>query len=415
MSRTVLAVLIGMGFASPSLAQYVDAPGKVEVLADLNALTALQIPILARADRAGVGYAILTPDMQARLSALNHARGRCAGYEVLPSTPGPSVENQSRVLNQLQQHVDADRRWVSFSPRRFAIPARPEISAALNELSEDNLRAFVTWASSFPTRDNRGQDPNIAVRALVQKLQSMIAPMPRSLNQNIQLELVNHKSTKQQSIRVRIVGRSRPDEIIVLGGHFDSINQSWGGSKAAPGADDNASGSANILEAFRVISARGQLERTVEFYWYAGEESGLLGSAEIAKDYKTQGKKVIAALQLDMTSYPGNGEFVIGSETDYTSAWLRDVLVGINDTYLHAKIVEDQCGYGCSDHASWYRQGYPTLMPFEATLNTMNKRLHTTNDVIFEKTNFKHSHLYSKIAVVFAMELGNTDAHQPYN
>lgn len=416
MMQKFLVFAIGLGVAVPTLspAHVLKANGQVEALADLNMLQALNIPVLARAQSIGVGYAVLTPDMQERLSALNHSRGKCAGFEVLPPSLTANIEGQMRDLQNLEMRVQRDRQWASFSPRRFAVPVRPEITAALAELKEQNLIDFVAWASSFPTRDNRGQDPDIAVRALAQKLQSMIGQSLRFRAANVQLELVSHTSTKQHSIRVRIVGKSRPNEIVVLGGHFDSINQGWGSDKRAPGADDNASGSANIMEAFRVILAHGPLERTVEFYWYAGEESGLLGSAEIAKAYKQQNRQVVAVLQLDMTSFPGSGEFVIGNVSDYTSAWLRDFLVGINDSYLHVKLIDDKCGYACSDHASWYRQGYPTLMPFEATLQTMNSRIHTSGDVIFDKTNWHHSHVYSKIALIFAMEIGNTDIRQPY-
>jgi leucyl aminopeptidase len=186
------------------------------------------------------------------------------------------------------------------------------------------------------------------------------------------------------------------------------------GGKQAPGADDNASGSANLIEALRIMLAQPQPQRSIDFFWYAGEEQGLLGSAEIAKTYKAQKADVIAVLQLDMTLYPGAGESIIGSMNDFTSAWLRDYLKAMNDTYLHAQIVDDKCGYGCSDHASWNRQGYPALMPFETTFRGMNHNIHTAKDVITPDSNFRHSMLYTKIALVMAMDLGNSDARQPY-
>ena len=162
------------------------------------------------------------------------------------------------------------------------------------------------------------------------------------------------------------------------------------------------------------MMTKAQPKRTVEFFWYAGEESGLLGSAEIAKQYKADKKDVVAVLQLDMTLFPGSGELVIGSMTDFTSSWLRDYLKAANETYIHARIVDDKCGYGCSDHASWNRQGYPALMPFEATFRKSNKNIHTTRDVISPESNFKHSAAYTKIALVMGMDLANSTARQPY-
>jgi hypothetical protein len=73
-----------------------------------------------------------------------------------------------------------------------------------------------------------------------------------------------------------------------------------------------------------------QPAKTIEIYWYAGEEGGLLGSAEIAADAKANAKNVIGVLQLDMTLHPGDGEFKLGSMTDFTSLSMREHLAKIN-------------------------------------------------------------------------------------
>jgi leucyl aminopeptidase len=109
-----------------------------------------------------------------------------------------------------------------------------------------------------------------------------------------------------------------------------------------------------------------------------------------------------------MTLFPGSGAMVIGSMTDFTSAWLRDYLEELNRHYLNAKIIYDSCGYGCSDHASWFRQGFPTLMPFESNSGNMNSKIHSRKDIIDARLNFEHSALFTKVAVAFAMDLGNS-------
>jgi leucyl aminopeptidase len=222
-----------------------------------------------------------------------------------------------------------------------------------------------------------------------------------------QTQLITHSSVNQKSLRLTLTGSQRPSEIVVIGGHLDSIAD-WGMSSTAPGADDNASGSGSIFEALRVLKDQPQPERTIEFYWYGGEELGLLGSEDIANQYKAQNKNVIAVLQLDMTAYKGEGDNVIGSAQDFTSGFLRDYLLKINDVYgLGLKIVPFKCGYGCSDHASWYSEGYPTLMPFESTMASMNRNIHTRRDTI-DLLNFTHAAHFSKIALVFAMDFGNS-------
>ena len=94
--------------------------------------------------------------------------------------------------------------------------------------------------------------------------------------------------------------------------------------------------------------------------------------------------------------------------TDFTSAWLRGYLVDLNDMYIKAKIINDKCGYGCSDHASWHKQGYPTIMPFEATFSGMNSNIHTARDVINPDSSFQHAAIFSKIALAIALDLGNS-------
>lgn len=381
------------------------------ILADLKDLKKLNIPILAKDDISQVGYAVITPKMQFDLMVNSHQVGKCGGFEVLPEPTGASIQGQIEDLKNLSKLVQKDRQYQNAPWRSFGSTANPTVANAIQQVQEANILATIQWLSGFPDRYNRSSNPNSHISGFKQKIESILSltSIP------YEIELVNHKNTPQQSIRVRFIGKNSPNEIVVMGGHLDSINQEWGGNRKAPGADDNASGSSTVLEAMRIIALHGQPQRTIEFYWYAGEESGLLGSAEIARQYKSLNKDVIAVLQLDMTMYPGSGELVIGNIADFTSSWLREYLVGINRTYqLGATLVHDECGYGCSDHASWYRQGYPTLMPFEATTQTMNREIHTSNDVIGPRSSMRHAAVFARIAVIFGLELANSQLRQPY-
>lgn len=391
----------------PSLENFETKP----ILADLKDLRALNIPVLAKDERIEVGYAIVTPVMQQRIQERSHQVGKCGGFEDLSLDMHVQGTNFNSILDNLAAIQEKNALYTSAPFAPLALEKSAHIEAALTEVSEDNLRSYVAWLSSFPNRNNRDAEPNRHVDEMKTRLGAMLAEatIPYEISEIV------HTSTKQKSLKVRLVGSERPNEIVVLGGHLDSISQGWGGGgKSAPGADDNASGSANLIEALRILMTKAQPKRTVEIFWYAGEESGLLGSAEIAKQYKAEKKDVVAVLQLDMTLFAGSGELVIGSMTDFTSAWLRDYLKAANETYIHARIVDDKCGYGCSDHASWNRQGYPALMPFEATFSKSNKNIHTARDVISPESNFRHSAVYTKIALVMGMDLANSQSRQPY-
>lgn len=205
----------------------------------------------------------------------------------------------------------------------------------------------------------------------------------------------------QPSIIARIPGQGpNADEVVVLGAHEDSTAGS--STARAPGADDDASGTATVLEAFRILVAAGFVpDRTLEFHTYAAEEAGLLGSQNIANTYRSRNTSVYAQLQLDMTGY-GSGP--IGIITDFTHANLTTFVRLLIDVYTFSTWSDSSCGYGCSDHASWFRAGYPSAFPFEAPFGSHSPYIHTANDLI-TTLNFNKIVQFARLAVGFAVEL----------
>ena len=139
-------------------------------------------------------------------------------------------------------------------------------------------------------------------------------------------------------------GTVRPDEIVVVGGHYDSVARS-------PGANDNASGVAATLEAARVLASI-PTPRTVQFVLFAAEELGLYGSAAFASD---QRQGVVAMINLDMVGW---GERLMVGNTGRDDAIVNTALqaaqqAGIQVTRFRA---------GGSDHVNFERAGIPSLM-----------------------------------------------------
>lgn len=403
MNRSLSLIPILTAFLSPQAS--LAAPyERALILADTSLLLEVGIPILDHVSEIGVALGELDPLDEERLLQAAHARGKCGGFQRLERLPWQDLMEHRESARDSLDHLT----WVTLSPSTASAPAltpvtfQPSIQSAVNQVDENRLRDTVSFLSSYDTRYHRSPVPNRHIDPMIQRIQDILGGA-RWISQ---VEAISHTYTQQKSIRVRIPGKLKPDEIVVMGAHLDSINQGWG-STQAPGADDNASGSANILEALRILAQQAQPERTIDLFWYAGEEGGLIGSSEIAKAYARAGNKVVAALQLDMTLFPGDGEFTLGSMTDFTSAELRQWFVELNRVYIGGKIIEDKCGYGCSDHASWHSSGYRALMPFEASFDRMFTDLHTVRDVISDKLSFKHSAMFSKIAVAFAMTLAN--------
>jgi hypothetical protein len=110
-----------------------------------------------------------------------------------------------------------------------------------------------------------------------------------------------------KNLELTIPGHTRPDEIVLLTAHFDSTVFQWIGnpSSHAPGADDNATGSAALLEAARVLQNRA-FTRTLKLVWFTGEEQGLLGSRAYTSQNDLTG--VVGVINLDMFSYDSDND-----------------------------------------------------------------------------------------------------------
>jgi Zn-dependent M28 family amino/carboxypeptidase len=184
-----------------------------------------------------------------------------------------------------------------------------------------------------------------------------------------------------RNIDVNEPGTTRPDEIIVVGAHYDSV-------MGAPGANDNASGVAATLEIARILHDK-KLARTIRYVAFVNEEppffqSDKMGSVVYARRCKERGEKIVAMLTPETIGYysdePGSqkypsilawfypkvGNFIVFvGESD--SGGLVSKCVGLFRQYAQfpseggaaPKSIE---GVGWSDHWSFSRMGYPALM-----------------------------------------------------
>jgi leucyl aminopeptidase len=398
-SRILLAV-----FSLSILFHLKASPDHRLILSEASRLEALKINPLYKDEESGLAIARISSLQESLLIRKSHQEGRCGAFELLGMGNKSFARNDfQEILEGLKQRQLKDSR--SMKSYKSIAPT-PQIRAAVEAVSGNNIQEWVKWLSAYPTRFHRAPEPNKHVVDLQKRLDQMLAVYPHL---GASTELVEHKNTPQKTLVLRIPGKSS-SEIVGMGAHLDSINSGFIGmptNRPAPGADDDASGSATLLEALRILLPMAPFNKSVEFFWYAGEEGGLIGSAEIAADYKTKAKNVVGVLQLDMTLFAGSGANNIASMTDFTTPSLRALLNEINEHYLGVNIIEDKCGYGCSDHASWYRNGFPTLMPTEATFRQMNKKIHTSDDVINASSSFDHSVIFGKIAVAFASHLAD--------
>lgn len=303
-------------------------------------------------------------------SDVAHDLGVCGGYAKIPAQDVQRIEMQ---LLQ-QQQIFASEKAQRFT---FKQKTSPQTLKMLSDLSVEEFKNDLNFITQYPHR-NAGQSKNTEIEQIRDHI---VGQLPKTQLQYT-VNLITHARIPQKSIHIQVQGQN-PSRHIVLGGHIDSINSGWG-SIQAPGADDNASGSTAIIQILKTIFKNNyQPKNTLNFFWYAGEELGLIGSADIAKKFRQQNTDVIAALQLDMLGVPDKSSNIF-LEQDFSSPKLNQLLQQVASNYFpEFSILNSSCGYPCSDHSSWYQEKYPVVFPTSGNPSTgnINRRIHTAQDL----------------------------------
>ncbi len=157
------------------------------------------------------------------------------------------------------------------------------------------------------------------------------------------------------------------DEVLVIGAHYDHLGYGGEGSGSLKpdtvaihhGADDNASGTAGVLELAQYFSARrNELKRSILFISFSGEELGLLGSAYFVKNPTVPLERMIAMLNMDEIGRLKDRKLIVYGMG--TSPGFESLVTKYNrDSAFVLKLNKD--GFGPSDHSSFYAKKIPVF------------------------------------------------------
>jgi len=376
--------------AAPADTHYISIG--TDALPTARAVAAAHGAQLARVDTDGPVSVLAFPDDELdELAHLMHEQhDRCGGFIV-----HDSLDEARAALHVAQRD---DRPQLDYTLDRAAA-----VHAVLPALDAARILGTIGELQAMKNRYYQSESGAAASRWLRDKWRSF------TTRADVTVELFDH-GYAQKSVILTIPGTTRPNEVVVLGGHLDSIARG-GTASTAPGADDDASGIATLTEVARVLLASDyRPARTVQIMAYAAEEVGLRGSQGIARAYQQRKVNVVGALQLDMTNYQGSAKD-IWLMKDFTSAAQNTFLTALIDTYVGATWGLDACGYACSDHASWYRAGVPASMPFEARMRDRNMAIHTGKDTLeMSGNNAAHALKFARLGAAYAIELGKGEA-----
>lgn len=175
------------------------------------------------------------------------------------------------------------------------------------------------------------------------------------------------------------------NQVIVLGAHFDHLGYGGPGSGSLKpdtvaihhGADDNASGTAGLLEVAQAFaSVKGTLKRGIVFAFFSGEELGTLGSGYYVNNPPVPLTSTVAMLNMDMIGRLNNRALTVGG-TGTSPMW--DSLLTKENADSTFVLTRTPDGYGPSDHAQFYGKDLPVLFFFTGTHNDYHKPSDTWN------------------------------------
>ncbi len=256
------------------------------------------------------------------------------------------------------------------------------VTQVINSVKTDSLMKFVNELSgnvpvniagtqyTITSRYKSSTTNNVAANYIKQKLASY----------GLQVFDQNFSSTGRNVYAVQ-TGTVYPDQKYIICAHYDDMPSTG----LAPGSDDNASGTAAVIEAARIFS-QYNTEYTIVYALFDEEEQGLIGSDYFATQARNNNELILGVLNADMIAYDNNndGKINIHTATYANSVTLANNMKSINTNYsigLVSTIYNP--GSSASDHASFWYKNYGAVLLIEDYYGSdFNDYYHTSNDKV---------------------------------
>lgn len=272
----------------------------------------------------------------------------------------------------------------------------PTVAALIRQVNQDTLYSYVAQLSGVQpvtiggisyTLETRNTDSGTPVSMASQFAYEYLLGLPNL--DAVSYEDWSKSGSSGRNVIGQLTGSTRPDEIILLTAHIDDMPY----GDAAPGADDNASGTAALLMAANLISQH-TFERTIRFIFFTGEEQDMLGSKVYASSAHAAGENIVAVVNMDMLGWEHDGKPIMRLHTrppfnqGAKDLEIAHLYVDVVKTY-HIGLTPVITSYGMdeSDHGSFWYQGYPAICVIEDdgeldSWGDFNPYYHTSSDTI---------------------------------
>ncbi len=348
---------------TPGLAWWIELDDQLLVLADEEVLESLgrdvAIEPLAVEPRPARLYLIRgarRDDLAAMDVDLLATGGRYAVIQARhgerPTLPAARGGHRHATLLPFAPDLVLARQLANQEPPRRSLSARA--GELLGEVDEQRWFNGVTALAGY-NRWTHGDEIDMARDWLVDQFEALPGL-------SVETPVFEVGATAAFNVVATLTGTLRPEDLYIVGGHYDSTSESP--ATDAPGAEDNASGCAGVLEMARIFTAHPP-EATVLFICYSGEEQGLFGSVDHASGLVAAGldDQVLAVLTMDMIGFTEDSDLDCLLETSSANAALADAFAAAAEL-TDLRIVISFNPFG-SDHVPYLNRGMPALLIIE--------------------------------------------------
>ncbi len=285
------------------------------------------------------------------------------------------------------------------------------ISALLPLINSDSVESYIQHLQGFGTRFCLAPNHKDVALWVKSKLQSF--GYSNVVLDSFQLSVEWPVSSGitvtswQYNVIADLTGTASPNVHYIVGGHYDSAIQSGDPLTGAPGADDNASGTAGTLEIARIMKAQNfQSPSTIRFVLFAAEELGLHGSINYVTNALQTQEIIPMMVNMDMIgNEPDASGWNLQLQAYVGSEWVRDAAIEISSTYtsLNSLVIMNQ-DYVGSDSDPFFLTGFPTVFLQEDHFSSVYHTLLDRDTVL----NFPYAAEVTKVACGMLINAVNT-------
>jgi Zn-dependent M28 family amino/carboxypeptidase len=262
------------------------------------------------------------------------------------------------------------------------------LESKLSLISTDKIHKSIVNLSSFHNRHSKSQYIDSVANWLKNELINI-----GYNNENINFHTYSESGFNLKNVICTKKG-TNPDKTILLCAHYDTIlNRDPNDAiSRQPGANDNASGVASLLEISRIIFGI-DLKNTIQFVFFSGEEQGLWGSTHYSQYLKDNDIDLHVVVNLDMCSEPGflstlttanvdidDGQTGVVSYNNESSQNFGLLMKDLGEIYTNLSIEFDPID--ASDYMPFEARGYICIGAYDGAAKSSNPHYHSDTDVI---------------------------------